>query len=390
MNNKLNILCIASWYPNRYNPKWGIFIKKHIEAISIIHNPYILAAIQDPNMKSKGFELTDSTIDGVRTVIVYYKQSIHIRKIHVIEKLVRYFIASVIGIRYVEKHLPKPDIVHLHVILPAGIIALYYKIFKNTNYIITEHWTGYTPENGDFERLPAKTLTRFIAKKSSFITTVSNFLKNAMTMHNIKGNYAIVPNIVENCEISDDYVRNSDTINILHVSFLKDRSKNVSGILRTAHKLYNLRTNFKINIVGDGSDRSTLENYAKELGIHNKCVFFHGMKSFGEICEFLKDTHFFVLFSNFETFSVVTAEALAAGIPVIATRSKGPEEFVEPDMGILIDTGNELQLFDAMVYMLDNYSKFDNTLIREKARNRFNKDRIAALFDKLYNDALGG
>lgn len=53
-----------------------------------------------------------------------------------------------------------------------------------------------------------------------------------------------------------------------------------------------------------------------------------------EVAGFFCECDFFVLNSNFETFSVVTAEALAYGKPVIATRCGGPEEFVNKIMGI--------------------------------------------------------
>ncbi len=54
--------------------------------------------------------------------------------------------------------------------------------------------------------------------------------------------------------------------------------------------------------------------------------------------------------SNYETFSVATAEALVCGVPVIATRCGGPEDFVTEDCGILIEPRNRTVASSDIVY----------------------------------------
>jgi glycosyltransferase involved in cell wall biosynthesis len=97
-------------------------------------------------------------------------------------------------------------------------------------------------------------------------------------------------------------------------------------------------------------------------------ITFHGMKSKQEVAEFMRQADLFVLPSLFETFSIVTAEALSTGIPVLATRCGGPEEFVNEDVGLVVPPGDEEALCKGLDYMMDNLEKFNPNKISSYAR----------------------
>ena len=63
----------------------------------------------------------------------------------------------------------------------------------------------------------------------------------------------------------------------------------------------------------------------------------HGFVTEEQKLELLTNADFHILNSDDEGFSVVTAEAILYGIPVIATKCGGPEDFVTPSTGILIE-----------------------------------------------------
>jgi len=384
---KFKILCLASWYPNRVNPAWGTFIKRHIEAISLYCDVSVLSAIHDPNLKDKKYEIQSTLENGIPVTRVYFRQNIKIPKIRQIFYLFRYIMANYIGLQVMRKQFGRPDIVHVNVILFAGLIGLFLKYIKKIPYIVTEHWSGYIPESAKYRILFEKFIARLIVKNAQCITTVSRFLKDIMLNHGLKNNYYIVPNVVKFCNTTATIRGNkSDKKQIIHVSFLDDKIKNVSDILRVLKKVYRIRTDFELHILGDGCDRTILENLAKELGLLNECVFFHGMKTHDEICAFYSISDFFVLNSNFETFSVVSAEAISCGLPVIVTKSKGPEEFITQDFGILIEPGNPSQLEDAILNMLDNHQKYDKNKMQEFARNEFSYEVVGGEFLKIYTE----
>ena len=95
-----------------------------------------------------------------------------------------------------------------------------------------------------------------------------------------------------------------------------------------------------------------------------------------------------IINSNFETFSVVTGEALASGKPVIATRCGGPEAFITPENGVLIPVGNDDALRDAMVRIAQEHSRYSPGTIRASVSQRFSPQAVAKAFDAVYREAI--
>jgi len=92
--------------------------------------------------------------------------------------------------------------------------------------------------------------------------------------------------------------------------------------------------------------------------------------------------------SNFETFSVATAEAIACGVPVIVTRCEGPEDFVTEDVAILIERANEKQLEEAIFHMLDNWRKYSKKKLQEHAKSKFSYEVVGRKFYEIYKSAV--
>jgi len=293
------------------------------------------------------------------------------------------------GYDIIYRKFGKPDLVHCNVLLYAGFVALYLKLRYGMVYILTEHWAGYLNEDGTFKKRSSlgKAFMRFIGKNAAVITTVSGKLRDAMIACGINNQYFVIPNVVDATETKCRKKNNSKK-QILHVSLLKDDIKNVSGIIEAIKDLSMKRRDFELHIVGSGVDREMLEILSEKYGLLNRMVFFEGMVPVNEVAGFFCECDFFVLNSNFETFSVVTAEALAYGKPVIATRCGGPEEFVNSNCGILIEPRDNNGLVNAMNYMLDNFSTYNPEDIREYAKNKFSSDVIGEALFSIYQKVL--
>jgi glycosyltransferase involved in cell wall biosynthesis len=89
-----------------------------------------------------------------------------------------------------------------------------------------------------------------------------------------------------------------------------------------------------------------------------------------------------VLTSEFETFGVVLLEAMATGLPVIATRCGGPEEIVDSIAGTFIDCNDETALMSAMTQFIA--TSFDPLQIRERVARRFDYDEVARRLCDIY------
>ena len=107
-----------------------------------------------------------------------------------------------------------------------------------------------------------------------------------------------------------------------------------------------------------------------------------------KIATHLMKSHCFVLASEAETFGVVYIEALACGLPVIATKCKGPEDFINETNGFLIDVNELGQLIGAMRMMLNSYSQFNSSDISENAISQFSQEAVAKKLTHVYENVL--
>ena len=89
--------------------------------------------------------------------------------------------------------------------------------------------------------------------------------------------------------------------------------------------------------------------------------------------------------SRFETFSLICAEALSCGKPVIATRCGGPEEFIDSSNGILIPVNDTDALKAAILQMSKNYSNYSPEQLRNQAAKQFNSESVGNSFDLVYS-----
>ena len=131
-----------------------------------------------------------------------------------------------------------------------------------------------------------------------------------------------------------------------------------------------------LTIMGDGVEKSRLKDLAESLGVA-EYVTFTGEYIRSEFAEELRRSDCFVLASRSETFGIVYAEAMAAGVPVIATRCGGPEDFVDSENGMLVPVGDASALAEAMTDMMSVSGEYDGQKISERCRNRFAPGTIA-------------
>lgn len=92
----------------------------------------------------------------------------------------------------------------------------------------------------------------------------------------------------------------------------------------------------ELHVLGDGVERSKLERMATELGLDNRVVF-HGFVEQADVARLLDEMDVLVLPSLFECGGAVVLEAMAKGLPVIASNWGGPADYLDASCGILVD-----------------------------------------------------
>lgn len=147
-------------------------------------------------------------------------------------------------------------------------------------------------------------------------------------------------------------------------------------LLRSFKRLQQRYPKISLKIAGDGPLREALEQLCKELGL-SKHVIFMGYQN--NMAEFLANIDLFVLSSHYEGFGLVLVEAMAAGLPVVATDVGGVREVVvDGKTGILVPSGQEDELAMGIEYIIDHpnlaYEYGQNG--RKHAMERFSTEQM--------------
>ena len=96
----------------------------------------------------------------------------------------------------------------------------------------------------------------------------------------------------------------------------------------------------------------------------------------------------FILASRFETFGIVYIEAMNYGKPVIATKTGGPDTFLNEKCGILVENENIEEIKKAMIKMKDTYDEYDKNILVNSVKITFQKRVIAQRLISLYEEVI--
>lgn len=373
-HQKIHILHLLSWAPTPENPTLGNFCFRHINSLPATCESVVLMTEEGSGVRVEQSEHYSCVFVGVR------KSSCKLLRKW------REWKAYQKGLAYVKEHLFAPDLVHLHVVLPLGRVALYWKKRFHLPYVITEHWTGYQPQNRNAFSLRKLWLTRKIAREAQCVLPVSQDLAQCMQACGIKANYKVIYNVVDTSVFAPKNVTTSAKKQILHISTLRDDAKNFSGILRAIEQLAKQRADFELNVIHD----YPAPQFEQFVCQHNLSEFVHflGQKSMAEVAEYYRQSDFLLLFSNFENLPCVIVEAFASGLPVLSTNVGGISEIVTTERGLLVPAGDESDLLSALNEMLDHARDYSAAQIRQYAEEQFSPNVIGSQIESVYESIL--
>lgn len=163
-----------------------------------------------------------------------------------------------------------------------------------------------------------------------------------------------------------------------------DSHKRFSDVIRALSLLRERRRAAQLLIIGDGPDLTMLKALAAELGVAD-AVIFAGYQ--GEARRFYPLMDVFALASAHEAFGLVLAEAMLAGVPVVATQVGGiPYVLDEGAAGVLVPPLAPEALAGALQNLLDNPDRRRELgeAGRRRAESAFSADRYCREIDKLY------
>ena len=382
---KNKILFLPAWYPNRTNLSVGSFIRSHAEAINCSVAVDVLHVCGDEKL-AQLYHFEKSNVNGIDTYILYFKKPVSKHPIVQFFKACLYVFGQFYGYYQYRKINRRPIFFHVHVLTRAAILPFSLKLFGvNIAYFITEHWSRYLPQDNSYRGFFRKMITKLVVRQSKGITSVSENLKFYMKHHGLNHrNFKVISNVSQDLFFKEKIGQYSTKNHFVHVSNFAANCKNVTGILEAFKLLHNEGLSFSLTMVGDGDEFELAKERAIALGLNE--VLFTGFL-YGEIVvDRIVEAEALILFSNYETQSVVVTESLSLGVPVVATKVGGVPEMVDESNGILVAPNDVQALAKAIKQIITGEVKFDSELIRSQAAEKFKSDVIAEKFIEFYQD----
>jgi len=169
-----------------------------------------------------------------------------------------------------------------------------------------------------------------------------------------------------------------------------EEQKGIPELLRTLKEVAARIPEAHLHLIGEGHMTETYRKQAEGLGVIEQ-VTFHGWMDVDAIQQFISKCAVGVFPSRIESFGLSMAEAMGAGLPIVATQVGALPEFIEDGVtGRLVPPGNIPALYRAILEKLEN-PKYSATLAnagRERVRERFSWDQAAHKMTDIYQSIL--
>ncbi|MEB6633161.1 glycosyltransferase [Kluyvera cryocrescens] len=384
MSNKaIHVLIIPSWYPQSPSDIGGSFFREQALALQKrglkvgVISP-VVRSLRDPIAYRTKFGMRYEHDNGLPT---YRYNSINIApRLPALAEYLWVMWGMKLFNEYIKEH-GLPDVMHVHALDKAGFLA--YKISQRYNipYVVTEHSTVFARNIISLKKI--RRLNKVVWSASGLFAVSKPF---SIMLESIFGgsNWIYLPNIVS--DIFFDSIKNnkkdSDLYTFINICMLTEKKK-VDNLILAFKKLSDKYSNVHLKIGGDGGCRQSLELLVDQLALRDKVEFLGALSRIG-VLENLQNSDAFVLSSEYETFGVVLIEALATGIPVISTKSGGPESIITSEVGVLVDKNSIQTLFDGMEYVYTNRHKFTSNIIKQYCKDNFSEDVIVNKLMEIY------
>jgi glycosyltransferase involved in cell wall biosynthesis len=386
----MNILIIPSWYPQFEGDIGGSFFKEQAEQLAIHYpqNNFMVLQVQF-NLSTKSWIKKFLTLNlklQCEVTNVFH----NLTEIRISNFCIPYFASpETKAAKRLHSILNKlefyPNVIHAHSAWNGGYIAMELAKIAECKYLITEHMEPFpwqiplfVNNNGKLTnkiRAPLENANAVIAVSNSLADRIAAFdIKRPVVLHNLVNEQKFKP-------IQKKKTR--DSFHLLSIGALIPQ-KGMDILLNVFSEVCNVEPSLRLTIVGDGEQKNELIQLANELKIAN-LVNFVGLVNRNEIVDYYHNADCFVLASRGETFGVVYAEAIACGLPIIATRCGGSEDIINPKNGILTEI-NKNELSNAIIEIYRNQNKYDKVQIREDFLQRFSSNVICQQIMNIYKD----
>jgi len=289
----------------------------------------------------------------------------------------------------------KLDILHVHYAVPHATAAFLAREMAKTErplkVVTTLHGTDITLVG---QESSFYTVTKFSIEQSDGVTAVSNYLREETHKHFGCNtcDIEVIPNFIntgtyrpiERCAHRQAFA-SDDTKVIVHVSNFRA----VKWVPEAGQIFAKIRRRIAavLVLVGDGPDRERAESEADRLALRSQVRF---LGTVDAIADVMQAADLFLLPSSSESFGLGALEAMACGVPVVASRVGGlPEVVNDGETGFLVDPTDLDGYADAAVRLLADdarWKEFSASAV--KRATDFSADLIVPRYESFYEKVL--
>ncbi|MGH7569066.1 MAG: N-acetyl-alpha-D-glucosaminyl L-malate synthase BshA [Gemmatimonadales bacterium] len=289
------------------------------------------------------------------------------------------------------------DLMHVHYAIPHAATAWLAKQMleqeRDLKIVTTLHGTDITLVGQDPSYF---TLTKFSIEQSDRVTAVSEYLRaETYRAFGCAGcDVVVIPNFISPAEYfpaTDGRCRRALAPAghkiLVHVSNFRP-VKRVVDIVRIFARVRQAIPATLV-LVGDGPERDAAQQEADQLGLRADVRF---LGKVDQVADVLRGGDLFLLPSETESFGLAALEAMACGVPVIASRVGGlPEVVLDGATGFLAPVGAVEQMSERAVALLRDPAEHERFRRAAAARAlEFSTERVVPRYERLYEDVLSG
>lgn len=283
---------------------------------------------------------------------------------------------SLSTIKKVSKSLGSfnPDVIHTN--LNSFLYCIGWAKKNKVKIVHTFH-SSVKIENGFLHRIVLK---HYLRKQKIVPIAISNVLKTEIVKYyGLKENNVLV---VFNPVDLDKFYKKSEKKEYDFISVCRFHPiKNHIFLVKAFEKVVEKNKNVKLAFVGDGETKQKVEEYVNEHELNNNIIFL-GKRD--DVNDLLNKSKVFVLGSLMEGLPLTILEAMAVGLPIIATSVGGVVDIVKKDNGVLVESGNVEEMAKAFITYLDDKKVKKDGEISEKYSKQYGIKEVVKNYEQIY------
>ena len=294
--------------------------------------------------------------------------------------------ASVLGLWQI--HRLRPHVVLAFFGAPSGVAAWFWRFFFKLPYIVSLRGgdvPGFRPYDFARQHRLLSPLLRRVWRRSAAVVANSEGLRQLGQAFESRVPVKIIPNGVD-LEKFHAGKRDWEPARLLFVGRVVYQ-KGLDLLLKALSELRDLE--WRLEIVGDGPRVEGLRDQAQKLKIAER-VNFPGWQSREQLPQTYQQANLFVYPSRHEGMPNAVLEAMASGLPVLASRIAGNEELVTEEAGLLVPTEDVQALKSALVQLIPDASARERmgAAARKRVEAQYSWRKVAQAYLDLMNSIV--